>query len=196
MKALIIVDVQNDFLSGGSLAVANGDEIIPVINSVQNRYELIVATQDWHPIKHKSFASQHNGHIPYDKILIKGVEQVLWPNHCEQGSSGANFSPLLFQDRIEGIFRKGTNAEIDSYSGFFDNSRLRKTGLHGYLQERSVDEVHICGLAADFCVHYTAMDAIQLGYKTVIVSKGTKAIDKDSYMRKKESFIQAGGTFI
>mgnify|MGYP003531463890 CR=1 FL=1 len=196
MKALIIVDVQNDFLPAGSLAVAQGDEIIPFINSIQNRYELIVATQDWHPAKHKSFASQHMGHAPFDPIVLKGVEQLLWPNHCVQGTFGADLAEQLQQHRIEAIFRKGTNPEVDSYSGFYDNARLRSTGLHGYLQERFVQEVHICGLAADFCVYFTAIDALQLGYKTAIVSKGTKAIDRDSYRDKKEIFIQSGGTFI
>lgn len=196
MKALLIVDVQNDFLLGGSLAVANGNEVIPLINTLQNRYELVVATQDWHPYNHRSFASQHAGHAVFDVIQLKGMDQTLWPDHCVQGSFGAKFSEDLNQDRIEAVFRKGVQVGIDSYSGFYDNGRLRKTGLYGYLKDRDVTEVHICGLAADFCVYYTAMDALQLGFKTAIVSKGTKAIDKDSYMLKKERFIQAGGIFI
>lgn len=196
MKALIIVDVQNDFLPRGKLSVTNGDEIIPIINTLQNRYELIVATQDWHPASHKSFASQYSQYNPYDTIDIRGVQQTLWPDHCLQGSYGAQFSDLLDQLRIEGIFRKGTDNNVDSYSGFFDNARQRNTGLHGYLSDRGVTEVHICGLAADYCVYFTAMDALELGYKTVIVSKATKAIDKDTYMTKKEHFIHAGGTFI
>lgn len=196
MKALIIVDVQHDFLPGGSLAVDQGDDVIDVINTIQNRYELIIATQDWHPSTHKSFASQHTNCAVYDTIMVKGLEQTLWPNHCVQNTYGAQFSEKLHQNRIEAIFRKGTNPDIDSYSGFFDNGHIRNTGLHGYLQDRAVEEVHVCGLAADYCVFYTAMDALELGYKVAIVSKGTKAINKESYMKKKESFIQKGGTFI
>lgn len=196
MKVLIIVDVQNDFLPGGNLAVDNGATIIPYINSIQNRYELIVATQDWHPAQHKSFASQHPQQHVFDVIDLKGITQTLWPDHCIQLTAGALLADSLEQGRIEAIFRKGTHSTVDSYSGFFDNARLRNTGLNGYLKDRGVTEVHICGLAADFCVYYTAMDALQLGYKTAIVSKGTKAIDKDAYMTKKELFIQSGGTFI
>lgn len=127
---------------------------------------------------------------------MKGLEQTLWPDHCVQSTFGAELSSQLAQNRIEVIIRKGTNPTIDSYSGFYDNGKLKSTGLHGFLQDRGVEEVHICGLAADFCVFFTAMDALKLGYKTAIVSKGTKAIDKDSYMTKKELFLQAGGTFI
>ncbi len=196
MKALIIVDVQNDFLLGGNLAVPQGNETIDVINTIQNRYELVVATQDWHPSNHKSFASQHDGKSIFEVIELKGLEQTLWPDHCVQSTFGAELSSQLAQNRIEVIIRKGTNPTIDSYSGFYDNGKLKSTGLHGFLQDRGVEEVHICGLAADFCVFFTAMDALKLGYKTAIVSKGTKAIDKDSYMTKKELFLQAGGTFI
>jgi len=196
MKTLIIVDVQQDFLPGGSLAVAQGDQVIDFINSIQAKYDLVVATQDWHPANHESFASQHKGCTVFETITWKGLEQTLWPDHCIQGSSGANFSEQLHQNRIEAIFRKGTNPAIDSYSGFFDNGHVRQTGLDGYLKDRGVDEVHVCGLAADFCVYFTAMDALQLGFKVAIVSKGTRAINKDEYMTKKEAFIQKGGTFI
>lgn len=196
MKALIIVDVQNDFLSDGNLAVPNAEEIIPYINSIQSRYDLVLATQDWHPGNHKSFASQYAEHQVFDNIELKGVKQTLWPDHCVQNTVGAEFSNSLEQNRIEAIFRKGTEVDVDSYSGFYDNGQLKNTGLHGYLMDRGVKEVHVCGLAADFCVYYTAMDSLSLGYRTVIVSKGTKAIDKDSFMDKKISFIQAGGSFI
>ena len=196
MKALLIVDLQNDFLPGGSLAVDHGDEVIAVINKLQSRYDLIVATQDWHPSNHKSFASMHIGHNVFDVITLHGHNQVLWPNHCVQGTPGAALVDTLDMNSIEAIFRKGMDKEIDSYSGFYDNQKLRSTGLHGYLQNKGVDEVHICGLAADFCVHFTAMDALDLGYKTKVVSKATKAIDKDSYMKKKEEFIHRGGLFI
>jgi len=196
MKALIIVDVQHDFLPGGSLAVAQGDDIIDVINNIQDKYDLVVATQDWHPANHESFASQHSNCKVFDTIKVNGLDQTLWPDHCIQGSQGANFSEKLKQNRIEAIFRKGTHQDVDSYSGFFDNGHIHNTGLNGYLKDRKVDEVHVCGLAADFCVFFTAMDALELGFKVAIVSKATKAIDKEGYMTKKEAFIQKGGTFI
>lgn len=196
MKALIIVDVQNDFLPGGALEVAQGDEIISIINNIQSKYDVVVATQDWHPAHHKSFAAQHPANNLFDVIDLNGLEQILWPNHCVQGTPGSEFSNLLDQNRIEGVFRKGLDPEVDSYSGFYDNGHRRNTGLHGYLQDRGITEVHVCGLAADFCVYFTAMDALSLGYKTSIVSKGTKAISKEGYMAKKENFMQKGGLFV
>lgn len=196
MKALIIVDIQNDFLPGGALEVAHGDEIIPLVNQLQSRYDVVVATQDWHPHHHKSFASQHTEHNIFDSIQLNGLEQVLWPDHCVQSTPGSAFSHLLNQDRVEVIFRKGLDREVDSYSGFYDNGRRHSTGLHGFLQNKNVTEVHVCGLAADYCVYYTAMDALDLGYKTAIISKATKYIDKDGYMKKKELFMQKGGLFV
>ncbi len=196
MKALIIVDVQYDFLPGGSLAVAKGDEIIPVINYIQKDYDLLVATQDWHPDNHLSFASQHEGKLPFEVIDLFGLEQVLWPDHCVQGSYGAEFSEDLNMDRVEAIFRKGMERNIDSYSGFFDNGKRKDTGLAGYLKARKVDEVHVCGLAADYCVYFTAMDALAEGFKTSIISKATRAIDKGAFMEKKNEFIQAGGILL
>ncbi|MGN0021010.1 MAG: bifunctional nicotinamidase/pyrazinamidase [Sphingobacterium hotanense] len=196
MKALIIVDVQYDFLPEGALAVAKGDEIIPVINSIQKDYDLIVATQDWHPDNHKSFASQHGDKLTFDVIELNGLQQVLWPDHCIQGSYGAELSEELETDRVEAIFRKGMDPEIDSYSGFYDNGRRKNTGLAGYLKDRQVTEVHVCGLAADYCVFYTAMDALDEGFKTSIVSKATKAIDKGAFIEKKNEFVQKGGSLL
>lgn len=196
MKALIIVDVQNDFLPGGALEVAQGDEVISVINTIQLKYDLVVATQDWHPSHHKSFAAQHPANNLFDVVDLNGLEQTLWPNHCVQGTHGAEISDRLDQNKIEAIFRKGMDKEVDSYSGFYDNGHRKNTGLHGYLQNRAISEVHICGLAADFCVYFTAVDALSLGYKTSIVSKGTKAINKEGYMAKKEIFMQKGGLFV
>jgi len=196
MKALIIVDVQNDFLPGGALEVSKGDEIIPVINYIQKDYDLIVATQDWHPANHQSFASQHPGKLPFEIIELAGMTQVLWPDHCIQDSYGAQFAEDLQLARVEGIFRKGLNPFIDSYSGFYDNGRLKNTGLSGYLKDRGVAELHVSGLAADFCVFYTAMDALSEGFKTSIISKATKAIDKGAMMEKKNEFIRAGGLLI
>ena len=160
MKALIIVDVQYDFLPGGSLEVAKGDEIIPIINHIQKDYDLVVATQDWHPKDHLSFASQHGGKLPFEEIELDGLNQILWPDHCIQESYGATLSEELDSTSIEAIFRKGMNPRIDSYSGFYDNGKRKDTGLAGYLKARDVDEIHVCGLAADFCVFFTAMDAI------------------------------------
>lgn len=196
MKALIIVDVQKDFLPGGALEVAHGDEIIEQINRILPKYEIVVATQDWHPLNHKSFASSHVENNVFDVIEWNGYQQTLWPNHCVQGTPGAEFSSLLDTNRIQVIFRKGMDKKVDSYSGFYDNLKSHSTGLDGFLKSKNVDEVHICGLAADFCVYFTAIDALELGYKSVIISKGTKAIDKDAYMKKKELFLQKGGLFI
>jgi nicotinamidase/pyrazinamidase len=169
--------------------------IIPIVNNLQPQYDLVVATQDWHPSNHKSFASQHRGRNTFEVIDLNGLSQTLWPDHCVQGTSGAALTEELDQQRIEAIFRKGLNPEIDSYSGFFDNDRRKNTGLHGYLQDRNITEVHVCGLAADFCVHFTAMDALELGYRTAVVTKATKAINKSDYISKKEDFVQRGGFF-
>ena len=193
MKALIIVDMQNDFMPGGNLAVSGGNEIVSRINEIQKKFDIVVATQDWHPANHKSFASQHEGKNPFDIIDLNGLEQTLWPDHCVQGTTGANFHKDLNTNKIEAIFRKGTNPEIDSYSGFFDNGRKKATGLHGYLQERKVSSVFVCGLAADFCVYYTAMDALSLGYSTTILDESVKAIDPVNYIDLKDNFREKGG---
>lgn len=196
MKALIIVDVQYDFLPGGSLEVPKGDEIIPIINNIQKDYDLVVASQDWHPQNHLSFASQHENKLPFEIIDLDGLEQVLWPDHCIQESYGSQISEDLQTNRVEAIFRKGMDPKIDSYSAFYDNGKRKDTGLAGYLKARNIDEVHVCGLAADFCVFFTAMDAISEGFKTSIISKATKAIDKGAFMEKKNTFIQAGGSLL
>lgn len=196
MKALIIVDVQYDFLPGGALAVAKGDEIIPIINTIQKEYDLVVASQDWHPAQHKSFASQHEDKITFDVISLNGLDQVLWPDHCVQESYGASLSEDLDSTRVEAIFRKGMDPEIDSYSAFYDNGRRKNTGLAGYLKDRDIDEVHVCGLAADYCVFFTAMDALDEGFKTSIISKATRAIDKGAFMEKKNEFILKGGSLL
>ncbi|MCL7988544.1 bifunctional nicotinamidase/pyrazinamidase [Sphingobacterium sp. lm-10] len=196
MKALIIVDVQVDFLPGGSLAVPAGDTIIPIINVLQKDYDLVVATQDWHPADHGSFSSQHPGSAAYDRIELNGLEQVLWPDHCIEGTAGAAFAEALDTRAVEAIFRKGTDKKIDSYSAFFDNGKLKATGLQGYLQARAVTEVHVCGLAADYCVYFTAVDSLEAGFKTAIVSRATKPIDKTTFMDKKEIFLQKGGRIL
>lgn len=182
MKALIIVDVQNDFLEGGSLAVPHGNEIIPIINKIQREYDLVIATQDWHPVNHQSFASEHPDRKEFDVIELVGLQQVLWPKHCVQGTFGAEFHKDLNTDLIEVIFRKGMNIEIDSYSGFYDNEKRKNTGMAGFLKDRNVTEVTVCGLAADFCVYYTAKDAIDLGFKTNILLDATKPIDSNNWI--------------
>jgi nicotinamidase/pyrazinamidase len=194
--ALLIIDVQNDFLPGGSLAVANGDQIIPNINEIQSGYDLVVATQDWHPADHGSFASQHPGHPVYETIELNGLPQVLWPDHCVQGSFGARLSDDLNQERIAAIFRKGMDAEIDSYSAFFDNGQRKTTGLEGYLKGLGVKEVHVCGLAADYCVFFSAMDALSLGFRVAILDKATKAINPEGYAKAKRELIDSGGKII
>lgn len=196
MKALIIVDVQVDFLPEGALAVPAGDTIIPAINVLQKDYDLVVATQDWHPADHGSFASQYPGAQVYDKIELHGLEQTLWPDHCIQGTAGAELAPALDTNAIEAIFRKGTDKQIDSYSGFSDNGKRKTTGLQGYLEAKAVTEVHVCGLAADYCVYFTAMDSLEAGFKTAIISRATKPIDKTTFMDKKESFLQKGGRIL
>ncbi|MCX8677138.1 MULTISPECIES: bifunctional nicotinamidase/pyrazinamidase [unclassified Apibacter] len=196
MKALIVVDIQNDFLQGGSLAVQGGNEIIPVINSIQEKFDLVVATQDWHPKGHKSFASQYSNKSVYDKIDLNGIEQVLWPDHCVQGTVGAEISSELNQNKIEAIFRKGMNTTIDSYSGFYDNGKLKCTGLGDFLKGRGVKEIFVCGLAADYCVYFTAKDALELGFTSTIIENATKAIDVSNFENIKRNFIQSGGNII
>ena len=193
MNALIIVDMQHDFLPGGSLAVAGGHELIPMINSLQERYELVVATQDWHPPDHGSFASQHEGMRPFETTTLQGLPQVLWPDHCVQGSYGAQFPETLHSKKMAAVFRKGMDRNIDSYSGFYDNGRRRRTGLTGFLMELNVREVHVCGLAADYCVFFTAMDSLAEGFQTVILHEATKAIDEESMANKFDIFLQKGG---
>lgn len=177
MKALIIVDIQNDFLPGGALAVKNGDEIIPVVNTLIPNFDWVIATQDWHPADHESFASNHPNGKTGDVIDLGGLEQVLWPDHCIQDTYGSKFASKLDQGKIEKVIQKGTNKNIDSYSGFFDNGKKQDTGLNRYLQWKNIGEVYIVGLATDYCVMYTALDAASLGYRTTVFSDGVKAVN-------------------
>lgn len=193
MKALVIIDMQYDFLEKGSLSVPNGESIIDFINEIQPRYDIVVATQDWHPANHKSFASQHEGHQVYDLVELGGLPQMLWPNHCVQGTPGAELDSRVSWNQVQAIFRKGMNPEIDSYSGFFDNGKLCDTGLGAYLKGLKVEEVHLCGLAADYCVYFSAMDALELGFRTVILNNGTQAINADDYKVKQKIFEEQGG---
>jgi nicotinamidase/pyrazinamidase len=177
MNALIIVDVQNDFLPGGALAVPRGDQVIPVANRVSPTIELVLATQDWHPPEHGSFAANHPGRKPGDVIDLGGLEQILWPVHCVQNTPGAAFAADLDLGRVARVFRKGVDPDIDSYSTFFDNARRRSTGLADYLRERGVRDVYLLGLATDYCVKFSALDAIELGFNTFVIEDGCRAID-------------------
>lgn len=196
MRALLLIDIQNDFLPGGSLAVPAGNEIIEVVNSIQSDFDLVVATQDWHPPSHKSFASNHSDKESFDVIEWQGMQQVLWPDHCIQGSSGAELSKDVNWNYTETIFRKGTNPEIDSYSGFYDNGHLKSTGLDDYLKGRNVNEVYIAGLAADYCVYFTAKDALKEGFKTYIIEDATRAINEAGFKDAKKDIIEKGGSIL
>ena len=176
MKTLIIIDVQNDFMPGGSLEVPHGNMVVPVINKVQSYFDLVVATQDWHPKNHKSFASNHYGKKSFDKMVLNGVLQTLWPDHCIQGSSGAELHHDIDSNRIAAIFRKGMDPEVDSYSGFFDNNRQLCTGLAGYLKEKGTSEIYFCGLASDICVYYTILDSIQEGFSATLIEDASRPL--------------------
>ncbi|PYL22859.1 MAG: bifunctional nicotinamidase/pyrazinamidase [Verrucomicrobia bacterium] len=176
MNALIIVDLQNDFLPGGALAVPHGDEVVPLANKLQGRFELVLATQDWHPADHGSFAANHPGKKPGDRIILDDIEQILWPVHCVQNTHGADFAPSFDTSLIAHVFHKGIDPRIDSYSTFFDNAHRRRTGLGEYLKERSINDVYLLGLALDYCVKYSALDARHLGFNTHIILDGCRGI--------------------
>lgn len=177
MRALLLVDIQNDFMPTGALPVADGDAVVSVADALIRKYSLVVATQDWHPADHGSFAVNHPGTKPGDVIELAGVPQVLWPAHCVQGTPGAGFHPDLRVVDIDHVVRKGTDPEVDSYSGFFDNARRNATGLDALLKARTVDEIVIAGLATDYCVQFTALDALSLGYAVTVVADGCRAVD-------------------
>lgn len=196
MKALLLIDIQYDFLPGGALPVPEGDAIIPVVNSLQPHFPLVAAAQDWHPAAHKSFASSHPGQQPFNVIELHGLRQTLWPDHCVQGTPGAGFSGQLHTNRIEAIFRKGTDPEIDSYSAFYDNGHLRSTGLAGYLRDKKVEAVYLTGLAADICVFLTAMDSLEEGFETYIIEDAARPISVEDLKKNMQAFIAKGGKII
>jgi len=196
MKTLIIIDVQNDFMPGGPLAVKNSDAIVPVINSIQEKFDLVVAAQDWHPPTHASFASNHVGKKEYDTVKIKGLKQVLWPNHCVQGTRGAEFHGEFQTDRIAATFRKGMSIEIDSYSGFYDNGHLKSTGLAGYLRELKANDLYFCGLAADICVYFTLLDALKEGFKATLIEDATRPLSETNFVKIKDDLISKGAKII
>ena len=192
MNALIIVDVQNDFMPGGSLEVPQGDSIITPINRISKFFDLVVTTQDWHPRTHKSFASNHLIKKPYDRIILNGLEQILWPDHCIQGSPGADFHPLLETDKIAAIFRKGMNPETDSYSGFYDNGHKISSGLAGYLKDKKVAELYFCGLAADICVYYTIKDSLNEGFKATLIEDASHPLNGETFYNIKRELSDSG----
>ena len=175
--ALLVIDVQNDFCPGGALQVAGGNEIIPGINQEMTKYDYIILTQDWHPKGHSSFATSHYGGKPLDVIEMPYGDQVLWPDHCVQGSYGAEFHSELNTARANAVIRKGSNPLIDSYSAFFENDRKTPTGLHGYFRSLEIKKINLVGLATDFCVNYSAQDAAKLGYKVSVFEKMCRSID-------------------
>jgi nicotinamidase/pyrazinamidase len=194
-KALIVVDVQNDFCPGGALAVNNGDAIIPFINSLLNlkKYDLVVATKDFHPALHKSFAINNNKEV-YSLGDLGGLPQVMWPAHCVEGTFGSELHPQLDSSKINKVFNKGTNPEIDSYSGFFDNDKKSATGLGDFLKKNNIDSVDVVGLALDYCVKATALDAKSLGFETSVLLEGTAAVNlqpEDAIIAQQE-LIAAG----
>lgn len=176
MKALLVIDVQNDFCPGGALEVRKGDEIVPGINKIMSKFDLVVASQDWHPADHGSFASKHSRN-PGEVIELCGLSQILWPDHCVENTVGAEFHRDLQTEAFDAVFTKGGNPQIDSYSAFYDNGHLQKTGLDDYLKSKGVEAVYICGLATDFCVKYSALDAVALGYATFLLDDLCRGVD-------------------
>ena len=177
MRAIILVDIQNDFCPGGALPVKEGDAVVNVANQVMSQFGLVVATQDWHPSDHKSFASQHPGLNVGEQFTLGDLPQIAWPDHCVQGTTGAEFHPKLDTESVHQVFQKGTDTEIDSYSGFFDNGHKRATGMGDFLLDKGVKEVYVLGLATDYCVKFTALDAIDLGLKTNLIVDGCRGVD-------------------
>lgn len=197
-KALILVDLQNDFCQGGQLAVSGGDEVVHLANDLQPFFDLVVATQDWHPADHLSFAISHQGASVGDIREVEGLAQVLWPAHCIQDSHGAKFHPALKTQAIDKIIYKGIDQKIDSYSAFFDNAHRRSTGLGDYLRQEGIQEVYILGLATDYCVKFSVLDAIRLGFKVFLVKDACRGVELNSgdISRALEEMHAAGATMI
>jgi len=193
MEALLVVDVQNDFCTGGALAVPGGEAVVPGVNRLWDRYACKVLTQDWHPPGHASFASGHAGRQPFDTVVLDYGEQGLWPDHCVQGASGAAFHPELRTDGADLVLRKGFRPAIDSYSAFFENDRKTPTGLAGYLRERGVGRVALVGLATDFCVGFSALDALAAGFDTVVLEDLCRGLDIDGSVARMLDDIRSRG---
>jgi nicotinamidase/pyrazinamidase len=196
MNTLLIIDVQNDFCPGGALAVPDGDLVIPVINRMVESFDHVIQTQDWHPEDHSSFASSHEGKTPYDTIQVDYGEQILWPDHCVQGTKGAEFHSKLETNKSEVIIRKGFRKKIDSYSTFFENDQKTKTGLTGYLNNRGVTELYVCGLATDFCVKWSVLDGIKEGFTIHVLEDAVKGIDIDGSVENAWKEMKSAGANI
>lgn len=192
-EALIVIDIQNDFCPGGALAVAEGDRIIPGVNALMGDYPIVVLTQDWHPANHSSFASNHPDGAPFGEVQMPYGAQTLWPVHCVQGSNGARFHPMLDTDRADMIIRKGFRPQIDSYSAFFENDHTTPTGLDGYLRSRGVTAATLVGLALDFCVGFSALDAARLGYRVTVLQGACRAIDLNGSLAAMRGRMQSAG---
>ena len=192
-SALLVIDVQNDFTPGGQLAVPEGDLIVPLINRLSGLFKQVIIAQDWHPSGHASFASSHPGRQPYEVIQLPYGEQTLWPDHCVQGSAGAEFHPDLKLPHTQLIIRKGCNPDIDSYSAFLEADRRTTTGLAGYLKERGIDTVYMVGLALDFCVMFSALDARAAGFNTFVVLDACRAIDMEGSLATAMERMQTAG---
>jgi nicotinamidase/pyrazinamidase len=195
-EALIIVDVQNDFCPGGALAVPRGDEILPAVNRLAAEFTHVILTQDWHPRGHASFASSHPGKQPFETIEVAYGEQILWPDHCVQGTPGAAFHPRLDASHAELIVRKGFRRAIDSYSAFFENDHRTPTGLAGYLHERGLQRLTLCGLATDFCVLYSALDGRKAGFEVSVVTSACRGIDIDSSLHRALASMREAGAIL
>ncbi|MBA2655715.1 MAG: bifunctional nicotinamidase/pyrazinamidase [Tatlockia sp.] len=192
MKALIIIDAQNDFMPGGSLAVPEGDKIIPIINALQAKFDLVIATQDWHPENHQSFAANHPHSKPFDTIPLQGLEQTLWPTHCVQGRIGAELHGQIDKRPIAAIFRKGMDAQIDSYSAFYDNNHLKNTGVAGFLHAKKIEKLYFSGLCADICVYYSIQDALAEGFSCILIEDATCPLDRENYKALREKMLEQG----
>lgn len=196
MRTLVLIDLQNDFVPGGSLSVPNGEKAVETANAIQDQFDLVIASQDWHPENHVSFAKNHSGKKEFEEIEVNGMPQTLWPAHCVQNTNGAEFHPDLQTERIEAIFRKGTDSQIDSYSAFFDNAHLKNTGLNGYLKEKEASTLYFLGLAGDICVYYSVKDALDLGFDCVIIEDGSQPLEPKIFQKQKEALIAKGVKYI
>ena len=197
MRALLLIDIQNDFLPAGALPVPEGNQVVAVANRLMDQFDLVIATQDWHPADHGSFAANHAGQTPGAMIDLNGLPQILWPVHCVQGTPGAELHPRLNRARIARIFQKGLDPEVDSYSGFFDNGRRSSTGLAEYLRGQGVTDVYICGLATDYCVKATALDAVGLRFKTHLLEDGCRGVElREGDMRRAVEEMRQKGVVI
>lgn len=192
-EALIVIDIQNDFCPGGALAVPEGDQVIPRVNALLSEFPIRVLTQDWHPADHRSFAASHPGAEPFSVMQMPYGPQVLWPTHCVQGTSGAGFHPDLHSDRADLVLRKGFRPEIDSYSAFFENDHSTPTGLEGYLRSRGATRLTLVGLATDFCVAWSAIDAARLGFEVTVLMGACRAIDLDGSLERAREEMRAAG---